>query len=159
MNNYKYFEQEGTIFQLKANNNTAKIRIVLCIAVAIAAYIFLPKEKNLGLFIGLLFLAFALINWLKTTKKLTIDTGTKTVNDKHHSLSSEVSYRFEDFIRFNVDVHSTNFVKTNHVAYMVFDQNGEEKTITLFATTFAAKPAQNVINEAAEIMGFVNDEY
>lgn len=159
MNNYKYFEQEGSIFHLKANNNTAKLRFVLCVAVAIALYVFLPKEKNLGLFLGLLFLAFALINLLKTTKKLTIDIGTKTVTGKHHSLSSEVSYRFEDFIRFNVDVHSTNFVKTNHVAYMVFDKNGEEKTITLLTTAFAAKPAQNIINEAAEIMGFVNDEY
>lgn len=159
MNNYKYFEQEGSIFHLKANNNTAKLRFVLCVAVTIALYVFLPKEKNLGLFLGLLFLAFALINLLKTTKKLTIDIGTKTVTGKHHSLSSEVSYRFEDFIRFNVDVHSTNFVKTNHVAYMVFDKNGEEKTITLLTTAFAAKPAQNIINEAAEIMGFVNDEY
>lgn len=159
MNNYKYFEQEGTRFHLKANNNTAKLRIVLCLAAAIALYIFLPKEKNLGLYLGFLFLVFALINWLKTTKKLTIDTVANSVTGKHHFLSSEVSYRFEDFIRFNVDVHSTNFVKTNHVAYMVFDKNGKEKTITLLATAFAANPAQNVINEAAEIMGFNNDEY
>ena len=157
MNNYKYFEQQGNMFHLKANNNSNMMRIVLCIAVAIAAYIFLPKEKNLGLFLSLLFLVFAVVNWLKTTKKLTIDTGTKTVIGKQHVLSSEVSYPFENFIRFNVDVHSTNFVKTNHVAYMVFDKNGKEKTITLLATAFAAKPAQDVINEAAEIMGFSDE--
>ncbi|RZK48062.1 MAG: hypothetical protein EOO87_20870 [Pedobacter sp.] len=55
MNNYKYFEQEEIMFYLKANNNTGKLRIVLCIAVVIGTYVFSPKEKNLGIFLGLLF--------------------------------------------------------------------------------------------------------
>lgn len=151
--NYNYFEQEGSKFHLKSNNNITKIRFVSCVAVAIASFIFFPSDKGLNLFFAVLFAVFAVVNLLKMTKKLAIDTGTKTVIIKENALFSEKTYPFADFIRFNMETHSTNFVKTAHLARMVFEVNGKEKNVNLLTSGFTGNPTQTIINEVSEIMG------
>ena len=90
---------------------------------------------------------------LKTTKKLTIDTSSRTVTDKHNAFTSEKTYSFDDFQRFYMATYYVSFIKSNCMGSIIFDKNGKEQHATLVTTMFTAKPAQRAINEASEIMG------
>jgi hypothetical protein len=153
MNHYKYFTQEGNKFYLKTNMSTAVIRSVVCLAIGIALYIIIPPEKKIGMWAALLFLVFALINLLKTTKKLTIDPGARTIIHKNNALSGEAIYRFDDFEHFYVLNSKYLFITMDSTAFFVFDQNGQEKRVPIVVGLFAKQPAQNAINEVSEIMG------
>ncbi|MGO4293305.1 hypothetical protein [Chitinophaga sp. RAB17] len=153
MSNYKYFTQEGNKFHLKTSMSTAVVRSVVCLAIGATLYFIIPAEKKIGIWAALLFLIFALINLLKTTKKLTIDPNAKTVIHKNHALSGEVIYHFDNFDNFYVLSSRYLFITLDSTAFFIFDQNGNEKRVPIVVGLFSKQPAQNAINEVTEIMG------
>lgn len=155
MTQYSYFIQEGNRFHLKSKTSTAAIRAVICLAIGAGLYFLIPAEKKIGIWGAGFFVVFALINLLKSTKKLTIDTGAKTVIHKNNALSPEVTYRFEEFEQFYVLTSSYlfKFITMDSTAFLVFDQNGSEKRVPVVVGLFSAGPAQRAVNEVSEIMG------
>ncbi|ASK29058.1 hypothetical protein CEY12_02585 [Chryseobacterium sp. T16E-39] len=152
MKDYKYFIQEGSRFHLKTKMSTAVLRVIACLIIGIALYCLIPAEKKIGLWAALLFVFFALVNLLKTTKRLVIDTQAKTITHKNNILSGEVVYRFEDFIQFYVLVGKYLFITMDSTAFFIFDQNGKEKRVPIIVGLFGSKTVQAAINEISEIM-------
>lgn len=155
MTQYNYFIQEGSKFHLKSKTSTAVIRGVICLAVAAILYVLIPSEKKIGAWGAGLFVVFALINMLRSTKKLTIDTDAKTIIHKNNALSGEVTYRFDEFVRFYVLTSSYlfKFITMDSTAFLVFDQNGREKQVPVVVGLFSTRPAQKAVNEVGDIMG------
>ena len=155
MTQYSYFTQEGSKFHLKTKSSTAVLRTMMCLAIAAGLYILIPPEKKIGVWAAGLFAVFALINLLKSTKKLTIDTGTRTITHKNNALSGEVIYHFDDFVRFYVltSSYAFKFITMDSTAFLVFDQNGKERQVPIVVGLFSARPAQNAVNEVSDIMG------
>ncbi|MBK1896423.1 hypothetical protein [Chryseobacterium paridis] len=152
MNDYKYFTQEGSRFLIKTNRSTAVLRTIVCLAIAVVVYCIIPPERKIGLWGALLFFVFAIVNLLKTTKRLIIDTQAKTVIHKNNMLSGEVVYRFEDFEQFYVLTGKYLFITMDSTAFFIFDHNGKEKRVPIVVGLFGSKVAQNAINEVSEIM-------
>jgi len=153
MSNHKYFTQEGNKFHLKTSMSTAVIRSVVCVAIGVALYLVIPAEKKIGIWGALLFLFFALVNLLKTTKRLTIDPNAKTITHKNNALSGEVVYHFDDFESFYVLSGKYLFITLDSTAFFIFDQNGQEKRVPIVVGLFSKQPAQTAINEVSKIMG------
>lgn len=155
MTQYNYFIQEGSKFHLKSKFSTALLRSFICLAIAAALYLFLPPEKKIGTIGAVFFIVFALINLLRSTKKLTIDTAAKTIVHKNNALSPEVTYRFDEFVQFYVLTSSYLFkaITMDSTAFLIFDQNGREKRVPVVVGLFSARPAQKAVNEISEIMG------
>ncbi len=155
MAHYQYFTREGSKFHLRSKTSAAIFRSVLCLAVAAGIYYLIPPEKKIGLWGAGLFVFFALINLLKSTKKLTIDTLAQTVTHKNNVLTAEATYRFDEFVQFYV-VRSSylfKFVMLDCTAFLVFEQGGRERQVPVVAGLFSARPAQNAVNEMSDIMG------
>lgn len=153
MTQYKYFDQEGNRYSLKSNSTIAWARTVILLLAALYMFFGVSDRGPGVLFFGYFLIFLAAASFLKTTKKLTIDTTARTVTDKHNAFFKERTYRFEDFERFHVYTQYINLIKANSFASIVFDENGKEKSVTLLITLFVTKPAQTAINEASEIMG------
>ncbi|RPE12788.1 hypothetical protein EGT74_04385 [Chitinophaga lutea] len=156
MTHYRYFTQEGDKFHLRSNTSAAIVRSVLCLAMAAGIYFLIPPEKKIGLWGAGLFVFFALINLLRSTKKLTIDVAAKTVVHKNNALTAEATYRFDEFVQFYVLRHSYlfRFIMLDCTAFLVFGQEGREKQVPVVVGLFSARPAQNAVNEMSAIMGF-----
>lgn len=152
MNDYKYFTQEGNRFYLKTKMSTAVMRVIACLAIGIVLYCVIPPEKKIGLWAALLFVFFALVNLLKTTKRLVIDTQSKTIIHKNNLFNGEAVYRFEDFEQFYVLTGKYLFITMDSTAFFIFDQNGKEKRVPIIVGLFGSKAVQNAINEISEIM-------
>ncbi|WP_120516497.1 hypothetical protein [Chitinophaga barathri] len=155
MTEYTYFIPEGGKFHLKTKWSTAAIRAVFCLAIAAGIYAIVPPEKEIGAWGAGFFVVFALVNLLKATKKLTIDPAARTVIHKNNALSPEVTYHFDDFVRFYVLTGSYvfKFITLDSTAFLVFDQDGREKQVPVVVGLFSTRPAQNAVNEVSGIMG------
>jgi len=155
MTQYNYFTQEGNKFHLKSKTSTAVIRAVICLAIAVILYFLIPSEKKIGAWGAGLFVVLALINILRSTKKLTIDIAAKTILHKNNALSGGVTYRFDEFVRFYVLTSSYlfKFITMDSTAFLVFDQNGREKQVPIVVGIFSTRPAQKAVNEVGDIMG------
>ena len=156
MTHYQYFTREGDKFHLLTKTSTAILRSALCLAIAAGIYFVVPPEKKLGGWGAGIFVFFALVNLLKSTKKLTIDTAAKTVTHKNNALTGEATYRFDEFVQFHVLRHSYlfKFILLDCTAFLVFEQQGREKQVPVVVGLFSARPAQNAVNEMSNIMGF-----
>lgn len=152
MKDYRYFTQEGSEFHLKTNMSTAVIRSVACLVIGAVLYYIIPPEKKIGLWGAVLFVFFALVNLLKTTRKLIIDPNAKTVTFKNNMLNGEVVYRFDEFIQFYVLVGKYLFITMDSTGFFIFNQNGKEKRVPIVVGVFSSRKAQNAINEISEIM-------
>lgn len=152
MNDYKHFTQEGSRFHLKTKMSTAVLRVIACVTIAVVLYCIIPSEKKVGLWVALLFLFFALVNVLKATKRLVIDTQAKTITHKNNIISGEAVYRFEDFEQFYVLTGKYLFITMDSTAFFIFDQNGREKRVPIIVGLFGSKTAQSAINEISDIM-------
>jgi hypothetical protein len=155
MTQYNYFTQEGSKFHLKSKLSTALVRALICLAIAAGLYALIPSDKKIGVWGAVLFLAFALINLLKSTKRLTIDTDAGIIIHKNNALSGEVTYRFDEFVQFYVLTSSYlfKFITMDSTAFLVFDQKGKEKRVPVVVGLFSTRPAQKAVNEVGEIMG------
>ncbi|WP_343303905.1 hypothetical protein AAHN97_20255 [Chitinophaga niabensis] len=155
MTRYNYFIQEGSKFHLKSKFSTALLRSLICLGIAAGLYFLLPPEKKIGAIGAGFFILFGLINLLRSTKKLTIDTAAQTIVHKNNVLSPEVTYRFDEFVQFYVLTSSYLFkaITMDSTAFLIFDQNGREKRVPVVVGLFSARPAQNAVNELSEIMG------
>ncbi|WP_345988737.1 hypothetical protein AAEU33_15960 [Chryseobacterium sp. Chry.R1] len=152
MDDYKYFIREGNQFHLKTKVSTAVLRTILCVVIAVVLYYIIPPENKIRLWSALLFVFFALVNLLKATKKLIIDTQARTIIHKNNILSGEAVYRFEDFEQFYVLVGKYLFITMDSTAFLIFDQNGREKRVPVVVGLFSSRTPQNAINEVSEIM-------
>lgn len=155
MAQYNYFIQEGNRFHLKSKFSTALLRSLICLAIAAGLYFLLPPEKKIGAVGAGFFIVFGLINLLRPTKKLTIDTAAQTIVHKNNALSPEVTYRFDEFVQFYVLTSSYLFkaITMDSTAFLIFDQNGREKRVPVVVGLFSVRPAQKAVNELSEIMG------
>ncbi|PIF45683.1 hypothetical protein CLU96_2693 [Chryseobacterium sp. 52] len=152
MTDYKYFIQEGSRFHLKNNMPVALIRSLVCLIIAGAVYYIIPPEKKIGLWGAVIFVFFALVNLLKTTKKLTIDPDAQIIIHKNNLLNGEVVYRFDEFEQFYVLVGKYLFITMDSTAFFIFNQNGKEKRVPIVVGLFGSKTVQNAINEVSDIM-------
>jgi len=155
MTQHYYFTQEGSKFHLKSKLSTALVRALICLVIAAGLYVLIPSEKKIGVWGAVFFVVFALINLLRSTKKLTIDTGAKIIIHKNNVLSGEVTYRFDEFVQFYVLTSSYlfKFITMDSTAFLVFDQKGKEKRVPVVVGLFSTRPAQKAVNEVGEIMG------
>lgn len=155
MAQYNYFIQEGSRFHLKSKFSTALLRSLICLAIAAGLYFLLPPEKKIGAVGAGFFIVFGLINLLRPTKKLTIDTAAQTIVHKNNALSPEVTYHFDEFVQFYVLTNSYLFkaITMDSTAFLIFDQNGREKRVPVVVGLFSVRPAQKAVNELSEIMG------
>lgn len=152
---YSYFTQTGSKYHLKSKWSTAIIRTVLCLAIAAGIYLLIPPERKIGAWGAGFFVFFALVNLLKSTKKLTIDTAARTVTHKNNILTPEATYHFADFQQFYVQSNSYafKFLMLDSTAYLVFGEEGREKQVPAVVGLFSKQPAQQAINEMSAIMG------
>ena len=111
MSNYKYFIQEGNRFHLKTSMSTAIVRAIACLAIGIAVYFIIPPEKKIGLWGALIFVFFALVNLLKATKRLVIDTTARTITHKNNLLNAEAVYTMMILSSFMCLPESTSFLR------------------------------------------------
>ncbi|KMQ61515.1 hypothetical protein ACM46_16010 [Chryseobacterium angstadtii] len=150
--NYRYFTEENGRFHLKNNIPAAMIRFIGCLIIAAALYFIIPPEKKIGVWGAVLFVFFALVNLLKTTKKLVIDPKTKTIIHKNNILNSEAEYRFDEFEQFYVLVAKYLFITMDSTAFFIFNKGGKEKRVPIIVGLFGSKKVQNAINEVSDIM-------
>ena len=154
MSNYKYFIQEGNRFHLKTSRPIAIVRAIACLAIGIAVYFIVPPEKKIGLWGAMIFVFFALVNLLKTTKRLVIDTTARTITHKNNLLNAEAVYRYDDFEQFYVLTGKYLFLTMDSTAFFIFNQEGREKRVPIVVGLFSTRPVQDAINETSSIMGF-----
>lgn len=155
MNQYNYFTKEGNKFHLNPKWPAAAARTLVCLAIAAGVYIIIPPEKRLGVWGAGIFVLFALVNLLKSTKKLTINTSTRTIAHKQNALSPEETYHFDQFDRFYIFSTSYifKFILTDCTAFIIFSKDGREKRVPVVVGFFSARPAENAVNELSDIMG------
>lgn len=154
MPQYKYFEQQGSKYFFKNDKAAVYLGAGTWFGIGLLCIFFMPKEEKFGLYFGIFFIVIGLLIFIKTTKKFTIDTSTRTVSDKHNVFAGEKTYHFDQFLQFHMSTYYVSFIKTNCMGSVIFDHKGKEKHVMLVSAMFTAKPAQRAINEASEIMGF-----
>ena len=155
MTHYSYFSQTGSKYHLNSKWSTAIVRTVLCLAIAAGIYLLVPPERKIGAWGAGFFVFFAVVNLLKSTKKLTIDTAARTVTHKNNLLTPEATYHFDDFQQFYVQSNSYGFkfLLLDSTAFLVFGGKGREKQVPAVVGLFSKRPAQQAVNEMSDIMG------
>jgi hypothetical protein len=153
MNDYKYFEQDGEKYHLKAQFVfIAFIGGIFLIGGLLLALTKGSSDKAV-MWIGYAMALLGAMALLRLTAKTTIDMETRQILVKKNLISSEVAYSLDNFETFLVARTVSLFGLTmNGTAVMVLNINGKEKNLMLNQSIFTIAPLNHMVNEAMHIM-------
>lgn len=153
MNDYKYFEQDGEKYHLKAQFVfIAFLGGIFFIGGILLALTKGSSDKSV-MWIGYAMALLGAMVLLRITAKTTIDMQTRQVLVKRNLFAAEVAYSLDNFETFLVASTVSLFGLTmNGTAIMVLNINGKEKHLMLNQSIFTVAPLNNMVNEALHIM-------
>ncbi|MBB5643817.1 hypothetical protein [Pedobacter cryoconitis] len=153
MENYKYFEQEGDKYHLKAQFAFIAFIGGLCIIAGLATAFTIGTTDKANRWIGYGIALLGAMALLRLTSKTAIDMGSRQILLKKNLFSAEVAYSLDNFETFLVAKTVSIFgITMNATASMILNINGEEKLLMLNQSVFSTAPLNNMINEAMHIM-------
>ncbi|RAJ37503.1 hypothetical protein [Pedobacter cryoconitis] len=153
MENYKYFEQDGSKYHLKAQFVFIGFLggLFLIGGLVLAFTVGATDKANRWVGYGLAILGAMVL--LRLTSKTAIDMESRQVLLKRNLFASEVAYSLDYFETFLVAKTVSVFGMTmNATATMVLNIDGKEKNLMLNQSLFSTVPLNNMINEALHIM-------
>ncbi|MBB5634201.1 hypothetical protein HDE68_000086 [Pedobacter cryoconitis] len=153
MNNYKYFEQDGEKYHLKAQFVfIAFLGGIFLLGGLLLAFTKGSADKAV-MWIGYAMALLGALVLLRLTTKTTIDMENRQILFKRHFLTSEVAYSLDNFETFVVASTVSLFgITMNGAVNMVLNINGKEKLLMLNQSIFTVAPLNNMVNEALQIM-------
>lgn len=153
MENYKYFEQDGSKYYLKAQFVFIGFLggLFLIGGLVLAFTVGATDKANRWVGYGLAILGAMVL--LRLTSKTAIDMESRQVLLKRNLFASEVAYSLDYFETFLVAKTVSVFGMTmSATANMVLNIDGKEKNLMLNQSLFSTVPLNNMINEALHIM-------
>lgn len=150
MTNYKYYTQNGNQYTLKVQKVFITIMTLIVLGVAVMLFTINPNKTNN--LIGLAFVAFAALIYLRTTASTVIDKGAKQIIVKPFSFSKPTTYEFKDYDGINNLSISNNGLKGTSTVGLRFIVNGKEKEVKLLQTFMSTKGLHEVVKETESIM-------
>ena len=153
MNNYKYFEQDGDKYHLKAQFVfIAFLGGIFLIGGLLLAFTKGSADKA-GMWVGYGMALLGAMVLLRLTAKATIDMQTRQILIKRNLFASEVAYSLDNFETFLVASTVSIFgITMNGTASMILDIDGKEKNLMLNQSIFTVAPLNHMVNEALQIM-------
>jgi len=153
MENYKYFEQDGNKYHLKAQFVfIAFIGGLFLIGGLVLAFTIGATDKA-NRWIGYVMALLGAMALLRLTSKTAIDMESRQILLKKNLFSAEVAYSLDNFETFLVAKTVSIFgITMNATASMILNINGEEKLLMLNQSIFSTAPLNSMINEAMHIM-------
>jgi hypothetical protein len=153
MDNYKYFEQDGDKYHLKAQFVFITILGGIFFIGGLLLALTKGSADNAVMWVGYGMALLGAMNLLRLTSKATIDMQTRQILIKRHLLTSEVAYSLDNFETFLVASTVSIFgITMNGTASIILDINGKEKNIMLNQSIFTVAPLNHMVNEALQIM-------
>ncbi|KIO75136.1 hypothetical protein TH53_22210 [Pedobacter lusitanus] len=153
MNNYKYFEQDGEKYHLKAQFVfLAFLGGIFLIGGLVLAFTIGATDKA-NRWVGYIMAVLGALVFLRVTAKTTIDMQSRQVLVKRNFLSAEVAYSLDNFETFLVARTVSLFgITMNGTASMILNIGGKEKNLMLNQSVFTVAPLNHMVNEALQIM-------
>jgi hypothetical protein len=151
MKNYKYYIQQGNQYSLKVQKGFLYIMIALVLGVAMLLFTIAANATNN--LIGLMFVALAILFFLRTTASTIIDIDAKQIVVKAFSFSQPKIFHFKDYDGINQMSVSNYGVKGTSTVGMRFIVDGKAKEIRLLQSFMSTKGLHEVVKETEQIMG------
>ncbi|ASZ09663.1 hypothetical protein KTO58_27680 [Chitinophaga pendula] len=151
MQSLKYFTQEGNVYTKKPQTVfiiTLALFLFLIVALILIKGAPTTSNKVIAGFVAFL----GVILFLRTSGKLRISTGDRTLRYQPFFFSGEQVFSFDDFENFLISKQSF-LITMNATASIILYKNGKKKMIMLHQSVFVTKPLQVVIEETSKIMG------
>lgn len=147
---WNYFVKEGNVYRWKGQKFFYYGLALFLFLIMIACLVYGANKgvRIMGVFVGLLGLAGV----LRSTAFIGIDVANRRIISRSFFFSPECSYDFDAFSHFRI-VKSRYLIMTINVsAFMIFNQNGKEKSFLLQQGLFSARPLQRLTEEMEGIM-------
>lgn len=153
MENYKYFEQDGDKYLLKAQFVFIGFLGGLFLVGGLILAFTIGETDKANRWVGYIMAILGALVLLRLTAKTTIDMESRQVLLKKNLFASEVAYSLDYFETFLVAKTISVFgITMNATASMVLNIEGKEKLLMLNQSVFSTVPLNNMINEALYIM-------
>lgn len=152
----KCFVQDGPVYRWKGQKGFYYALALFLLLIAIACWVYGTNKgvRYLGVFVALLGLAGV----LRSTASIGIDTANRRIISRNFFFSPEKIYDYNDFDYFRIVKSSYLFFTINVSAFMIFNQNGKERSILLQQGMFTTRPLQRLTDEMSAIMGIAEQE-
>ncbi|WP_412467609.1 hypothetical protein [Pedobacter sp. KLB.chiD] len=151
MESFKYLEQEGNTYYLKAQKGLLYSLTFGCVASIVAILIY-STSKATFLYVAILAIV-GLLCILRTTGIIIFDSLNREIQRKRFFFSKPVNYSFDDFDHFLIAKQKSYFITILVQALMVMRKDNKTRHILLAQTLFTAKPLQRLSDEISTIMG------
>jgi hypothetical protein len=151
MENYKYYIQQGNQYSLKVQKGFLYIMIALVLGVAMLLFTIAANATNI--LIGLMFVALAILLFLRTSASTIINIDAKQIVVKAFSFSQPKIFHFKDYDGINQMSVSNYGVKGTSTVGMRFIVDGKAKEVRLLQSFMTTKQLYEVVKETEQIMG------
>jgi hypothetical protein len=151
MENYKYYIQQGNQYSLKVQKGFLYIMIALVLGVAMLLFTIAADATNI--LIGLMFVALAILLFLRTSASTIINIDAKQIVVKAFSFSQPKIFHFKDYDGINQMSVSNYGVKGTSTVGMRFIVDGKAKEVRLLQSFMTTKQLYEVVKETEQIMG------
>ncbi|QNK64585.1 hypothetical protein H7F33_08935 [Pedobacter sp. PAMC26386] len=153
MNNYKYFDQDGEKYHLKAQFVFITFIGGIFLLGGLALALTKGSTDKATMWIGVFMAVLGAMALLRITAKTVIDMQSRQVIVKKNMFSSEVAYSLDNFETFLVASTVSVFgITMNGTALMVLNIDGKEKNLMMNQSIFSVAPLNNMVIEALQIM-------
>ncbi|SFE09464.1 hypothetical protein SAMN05518672_104453 [Chitinophaga sp. CF118] len=154
MEQFKYFTREGNVYIKTPQRALYCIVALFLLAVGVLTFVYSEKtngNKVLSALAGI----FGLILLLRASASTRFDVDSRTIIAQSFFFLPPRVFQFDDFHNFLIS-KQTFLITINATASLIVAPNGKQRNLLLHQTMFVTKPLQNVIDEAARIMGITN---
>lgn len=149
MNQFKYFEQEGSVYRFKPQYI---VKIVIAVIIAALTWLFYFK-LDAPIFASIVGLLGIMVVITLFTDKFEIDTNRKEINLRQGIYMQSRNIPFDKFINFEMLTMTTNFIRSGvHLNLNYYNDKGKEKVMKV-AQSMSKMHIQKIINEVDEILG------
>ncbi|SEW25053.1 hypothetical protein SAMN05428988_3595 [Chitinophaga sp. YR573] len=155
MESYKYFTREGNVYIKIPQRTLYYIVALFLLAAAILAFVYFEKTNGNKMLCAMLGI-FGLILLLRAGASTRFDIDNRTIIAQSFFFTSPKVFHFDDFHNFLIS-KQTFLITINATASLIVAPNGKQRNLLLHQTMFVTRPLQNVIDEAAQIMGITNN--
>lgn len=148
MNQYKYFEKEGSVYKFKPQYI---VKILIAVLVAGLTWLFYFK-LDAPIFASILLLLVLMVVITLFTDKFEIDTHGKEINLRQGIYMQRRNITFDKIIGFEMFTTSINFIRSSVALNLYYENdNGKEKVMKV-AQSMSKMHIQKIINEVDEIL-------
>lgn len=147
MNQYKYFEKEGSVYKFKPQTVYKAIIAILVFGLAIFCWI-----TDVKILAGIFALLCSMIVVTMFSDKFEINTNKETIELKQGIYMQSRSIPFDKIIGFEMFTTSINFIRSSVALNLYYENdNGKEKVMKV-AQSMSKMHIQKIINEVDEIL-------